>query len=103
MNARRLRPEEAMMDATVEKMTTQEHYLAVDGARRAPLVALYQRRLAYLLGAETADQGDLTAEERRLLRTQAVLRTVHTLTAMGEGTTASELLRQGGRREPAPD
>jgi hypothetical protein len=76
----------------------ESNYLTVMDERGPMVTRLYVHRLRRLLEVEPAASEELTSQEQRRLRSRAVLLTVRTLTAMGEGPAASKLLRKARRR-----
>lgn len=86
------------MNPMPENVAISENYLAVDGERHVPLANLYLHRLHRLLQVEASANSWLVPDEQHQLRTSALLSTVRTLTAMGEGPAASQLLRSVTRR-----
>jgi hypothetical protein len=90
-----------MNAASTERLRTREEYLELSEEQRHLVSQLYQSRLTRLLETEPtepSDDDDLTKVEQERLRSRAVLNAVRTLTALGEGATASTLLRQASRR-----
>jgi hypothetical protein len=69
------------------------HESALEPVQRSLAVQLYLERLARLMRLDVTDGPDLSAEERRRLRTRAIVGTIEALTALGAGQSASDLLR----------
>jgi hypothetical protein len=89
-----------MMSATAtDRWIVDDAYLAEMDERRPQLTELYVQRLTRLLETPVSDDYDLSSIEQRRLRSRAVLHTVRTLTAMGQGEAASALLRQARRQQ----
>lgn len=87
-----------MSATTSSSATVESNNLAVMDERGPLVTRLYLHRLSRLLEAEPTASDELTSQEQRRLRSRAVLFTVRTLTAMGEGPAASKLLRKARRR-----
>jgi hypothetical protein len=81
----------AAMIGSQSSETSQES--ALEPVQRSLAVQLYLERLARLMRLDAADSPDLSAEERRRLRTRAIVGTIEALTALGAGQSASDLLR----------
>jgi hypothetical protein len=64
---------------------------------RQSLILLYRQRLARLLALEMVGKPELQSAEQRQLHSRSVLSTVRALTEMGDGSVASQLLRQAHR------
>lgn len=86
------------MNTSTQPRDREENLLVALDSREAITAGLYQERLRRLLSAETTGNGLLTATELQRLRTIALISTMQSLTALGEGASASQLLRQASRR-----
>lgn len=67
--------------------------------RRQQLVLLYRQRLERLLRLEPSFAVDMSRAEQRQLLSHSVLSTIDALTELGDGTTASQCLREAQRRQ----
>jgi hypothetical protein len=63
---------------------------------------LYRERLRRLLAVQPSSSPELSYQEQGCLRSRAVFSTVRTLTSLGRGEVASELLRQARPDEAIP-
>ena len=95
------------MVAMIGSPTPEEvHESTLEPVQRSLAVQLYLDRLARLMQLDVADGPDLSAEEQRRLRTRAAVGTIETLTTLGAGHCASDLLRAarllGGRPALCP-
>jgi hypothetical protein len=85
--------------------TTMEEQapVALDALAVAPaqwlVVQFYLDRLTRLLRLDVADTPDLSSEEQQRLRTRAAIGAIETLTALGAGREASDLLRAARRQD----
>ena len=84
-----------MNTATSDRATIANEY-ALPDALRLQLTEIYLSRLERLLDPEIAPDTELTPDEQRHLRNRAVLSAVRTITLLGEGPSASTLLRRAG-------
>jgi hypothetical protein len=90
--------QEGAMNPSIVTPATFEDEVDLTATRRLTAL-MYQQRLERLLTLElTEDALAMTVAERRQMVNAAVLATVDALTELGDGASASDLLRRAKRR-----